>query len=51
MAAPALAALVTEFFYTGPSALSTIFPEVFGREVPEVTVCLAATAVPCNLVS
>jgi hypothetical protein len=45
MAAPALAALVVSFFYTGPSAVGVIFPEVFSREVPEVAVCLAATTV------
>ena len=44
-AAPALAALVCEFFYTGPAALGPVFPEVFGHEVLKVTVCLAATAV------
>ena len=44
-AAPALAALVTEFFYTGPSALGPVFPEIFGREAPKVAVCLVATAV------
>ncbi|KAF8546813.1 hypothetical protein OG21DRAFT_1490799 [Imleria badia] len=44
MAAPALAALIVAFFYTGSSALGITFPEVFSHEVPEVTVCLAATA-------
>ncbi|KAF8546499.1 hypothetical protein OG21DRAFT_1527787 [Imleria badia] len=37
MAAPALAALITSFFYTGPAALTIIFPEVFSRKVPKVT--------------
>lgn len=45
MAAPALAALVIGFFYTGASSLGVLFPEVFSGEVPIVTVCLAATAV------
>jgi len=44
-AAPALAALVCEFFYTGPAALGPAFPEVFGHKIPKVTVCLAATVV------
>ncbi|KAF8436861.1 hypothetical protein L210DRAFT_961824 [Boletus edulis BED1] len=38
MTAPALAALIIEFFYTGPSALGVVFPKVFSPEVPEVTV-------------
>ncbi|KIM61389.1 hypothetical protein SCLCIDRAFT_87285, partial [Scleroderma citrinum Foug A] len=45
MALPALAGLVLEFFYTGPSALASLFPEVFAQEVPRSVVCLAATAV------
>ena len=45
MASPALAGLVVDFFYTGPSALCSLFPEVFAQEVPKPTVCLAATAV------
>ncbi|KIM54419.1 hypothetical protein SCLCIDRAFT_136915 [Scleroderma citrinum Foug A] len=45
MASPALAGLVLEFFYTGPSALASLFPEVFAQEVPRSVVCLAATAV------
>lgn len=45
MAAPILSTLVVTFFYTGPSALSVVFPEVFGHEVPAITVCLAATMV------
>ena len=44
-ATPALAALITEFFYTGASALGPIFPKVFGCEAPKVAICLAATAV------
>ncbi|KIM64571.1 hypothetical protein SCLCIDRAFT_23310 [Scleroderma citrinum Foug A] len=43
-AAPALAALVVEFFYTGPSALGPVFPKVFGHEALKVAICLAATA-------
>ena len=45
MASPALAGLVNDFFYTGPSALGKLFPEVFAQEVPKPIVCLAATAV------
>ena len=51
MASPALAGLVTEFFYTGPSALVTLFPEVFAREVPKSVVCLVATAVSDHFLS
>ncbi|KIM54395.1 hypothetical protein SCLCIDRAFT_137040 [Scleroderma citrinum Foug A] len=43
-AAPALAAVVIEFFYTGPLVLGPVFPEIFTREAPKVAVCLAATA-------
>ena len=45
MASPAMGGLIVDFFYTGPSALGNIFPEVFAREVPKAIVCLAATAV------
>lgn len=45
MASLALAGLVTDFFYAGPSALGKLFPEVFAQEVPKPVVCLAATAV------
>ena len=45
MAAPALAGLIVDFFYTGSTSLGTLFPEVFAREVPKSVVCLAATAV------
>ena len=44
-AAPALAAVVIEFYYTGPLALGPVFPEIFGCEAPKVAVCLVATAV------
>jgi predicted membrane protein len=43
MASPALSALVITFFYTSPSALGVLFPEIFSHEVPIVSVCLAAT--------
>ncbi|KAF8548998.1 hypothetical protein OG21DRAFT_1488885 [Imleria badia] len=43
MAAPALSALISLFFYNGPSSLAAIFPDVFSGEVPQVTVCLAVT--------
>ena len=45
MAAPPLAGLIMEFFYTGPSALGSLFPEVFAHEVPKPVDCLTATAV------
>ena len=45
MAAPALAGLIIDFFYTGSTSLGTLFPEVFAREVPKSVVCFAATAV------
>lgn len=45
MAAPALGALIVSFFYNGPSSLAVAFPDVFAGEVPQVAVCLAATAV------
>ena len=48
MASPALENLVINFFYAGPSALATVFPEVFVREVPRTVVCLATTAVSLN---
>ena len=48
MASLALENLVINFFYTGPPALATLFPEVFAREVPRTIVCLAATAVRLN---
>jgi len=38
MASPVLAGLVVDFFYTGPSALCSLFPEVFAQEVPKPTV-------------
>ncbi|KAI6012158.1 hypothetical protein PISMIDRAFT_115171 [Pisolithus microcarpus 441] len=40
---PALAGLILHFFYTGLSALSSLFPEVFAQEVPKPIMCLAAT--------
>ena len=48
MASPVLENLVIKFFYAGPSALATLFPEVFAREVPRTIVCLAAIAVRLN---
>ena len=45
MAAPAIGALITSFFYNGPSSLVAAFPNVFAGKVPQVTVCLAATVV------
>ncbi|KAI5994996.1 hypothetical protein EDD15DRAFT_2365894 [Pisolithus albus] len=48
MAHPALAALVSDFFYSS-SSIGAVFPEVFSREVPRVAVCLAATALRAAL--
>ncbi|KAI6036764.1 hypothetical protein PISMIDRAFT_97711, partial [Pisolithus microcarpus 441] len=48
MAHPALAALITDFFYALLS-LSIAFPEVFSHEVPKVAVCLVATALCATL--
>jgi hypothetical protein len=45
LAHPALAGLIIDFFYTGPTAIGTLFPEVFVNEVPRTAVALAATAV------
>ncbi|KAI5984239.1 hypothetical protein EDC04DRAFT_2914417 [Pisolithus marmoratus] len=42
LAHPALAGLITNFFYMGSSSLGQIFPEVFMAEVPRVTVAIAA---------
>ncbi|KAI6012840.1 hypothetical protein PISMIDRAFT_116456 [Pisolithus microcarpus 441] len=48
MAHPALAALITDFFYA-PLSLNIAFPEVFSCEVPKVAVCLVATALRAAL--
>ena len=45
LAHPALSGLVIDFFYTGASSVGQLFPEVFGNEVPRVTVAISATAV------
>ncbi|KIK15828.1 hypothetical protein PISMIDRAFT_114569, partial [Pisolithus microcarpus 441] len=42
---PALTSLIIDFFYTGSSSLSQLFPEVFRAEVLRVTVAIPATAV------
>ncbi|KAI6001481.1 hypothetical protein EDD15DRAFT_2361905 [Pisolithus albus] len=45
LAHPALAGLITDFFYTSSSSsLGKLFPEVFSAEVPRVAVAIAATA-------
>ncbi|KIM57866.1 hypothetical protein SCLCIDRAFT_129475, partial [Scleroderma citrinum Foug A] len=49
MASPALTGLVVDFFNTGPSALCSLFPEVFMQEVPKPTVCLTATAIQATI--
>ncbi|KAF8449208.1 hypothetical protein L210DRAFT_3640832 [Boletus edulis BED1] len=49
LAHPPIKGLVIDFFYTSPSAVSKLFPEVFAGEVPRVTVALAATALKVAL--
>ncbi|KAI9570932.1 hypothetical protein HD554DRAFT_2169716 [Boletus coccyginus] len=44
LAHPALSGLIIDFFYTSPTSVGKLFPEVFAREVPRVTVAIAATA-------
>ncbi|KAG9314872.1 hypothetical protein JVU11DRAFT_3971 [Chiua virens] len=48
MAHPALAALITGFFYSALS-LNLVFPEVFSCEIPNVAMCLVATALRAAL--
>ena len=43
-----LSRLIIDFFYTGSAAISTLFPEVFKKEVPRASVAIAATAV-CSM--
>ena len=45
LAHPALSGLIINFFYTGATSVGQLFPEVFGVEVPRVTVAISATAV------
>ena len=45
LAHPALSGLIIDFFYTSPSSVGQLFPEVFQVEVPRVTVAISATAV------
>ena len=45
LAHPALSGLIIDFFYTGAMSVGQLFPEVFGVEVPRVTVAISATAV------
>ena len=45
MASLALTSLITDFFYTGPSAFGKLFPEVFAQEALKSIVCLAVTPV------
>ncbi|KAF8837389.1 hypothetical protein BDN67DRAFT_1013903 [Paxillus ammoniavirescens] len=42
---PALSGLIIDFFYTTSSSVGKLFPEVFGEEVPRVTIVLAATTI------
>ena len=39
MASLALTSLITDFFYTGPSAFGKLFPEVFAQEALKSIVC------------
>ena len=45
LAHPALSGLIIDFFYTGVTSVGQLFPEVFGAEVPRVTIAISATAV------
>ena len=45
LAHPVLTGLVVDFFYTGPNAVSILFPEVFASEVLCAAITLAATTV------
>lgn len=38
---PALSGLIIDFFYTGPSSVGQLFPEVFQIKVPRVTVAIS----------
>ncbi|KAI6095943.1 hypothetical protein EDD16DRAFT_1528333 [Pisolithus croceorrhizus] len=42
---PALTGLIVDFFYSGSTSVSQLFPEVFSLEVPRVAMAIAATAV------
>ncbi|KAF8548784.1 hypothetical protein OG21DRAFT_1489080 [Imleria badia] len=44
LAHPALSGLIVDFFYTGPTFIGTLFPEVFVGEVLRVTVAFEVTA-------
>ncbi|KAI5990603.1 hypothetical protein EDD15DRAFT_2369664 [Pisolithus albus] len=46
---PALSGLIIDFFYMGSSAIASIFPEVFEKEVPRAAVALATTAIKVAL--
>ncbi|KAI6043347.1 hypothetical protein EDC04DRAFT_3138544 [Pisolithus marmoratus] len=49
LAHPALSGLIIDFFYMGSNAITSIFPEVFEKEVPHTAVVLAATAIKVAL--
>ncbi|KAI6136008.1 hypothetical protein F5141DRAFT_1208385 [Pisolithus sp. B1] len=40
----ALAGLIVDFFYSGSTSVSPLFPEVFSLEVPRVAMAIATTA-------
>ncbi|KAI6008523.1 hypothetical protein EDC04DRAFT_2610924 [Pisolithus marmoratus] len=46
---PALSGLIINFFYMGSNAITSIFPEVFEKEVPCIAVVLAATTIKVAL--
>ncbi|KAF8838880.1 hypothetical protein BDN67DRAFT_982217 [Paxillus ammoniavirescens] len=48
LAHPALSSLIIGFFYTSPSSVRNLFPEVFKNEVP-TTIALAATTLKIAL--
>ncbi|KAI6039189.1 hypothetical protein EDC04DRAFT_3141040 [Pisolithus marmoratus] len=46
---PALSGLIINFFYMGSNAITSIFPEVFEKEVPCTAVVLTATTIKVAL--
>ncbi|KAI6107694.1 hypothetical protein EDD17DRAFT_1759780 [Pisolithus thermaeus] len=46
---PALSGLIINFFYTGSNAITSMFPEVFEKEVPHTVVALATTTIKVAL--
>ncbi|KAI6125160.1 hypothetical protein EV401DRAFT_2068410 [Pisolithus croceorrhizus] len=42
---PVLTGLIADFFYSGSTSVSQLFPEVFSPEVPRVAMAIATTAI------